>query len=168
MGGANGGSFLMRRVERSISSPECFFLALDVFDTNKLWWFPSVFQFPFSACWLLYFMVPVWSAELVVFTVFFFLYQLGYTKKQEERHFRGVITLEVCIAFAFYILCFLLCGSEMVYDYIIFAYSVQQFFFPLVERYTDLAKHGLYVTTKVVRCIAIATYAAKLYSFVGV
>lgn len=98
----------------------------------------------------------------------FFLYQLGYTKKQEERHFRGVITLEVCIAFAFYILCFLLCGSEMVYDYIIFAYSVQQFFFPLVERYTDLAKHGLYVTTKVVRCIAIATYAAKLYSFVGV
>lgn len=26
----------------------------------------------------------------------FYFYQLGYTKKQEERHFRGVITLEVC------------------------------------------------------------------------
>lgn len=26
-----------------------------------------------------------------------FILQLGYTKKQEERHFRGVITLEVRI-----------------------------------------------------------------------
>jgi hypothetical protein len=25
--------------------------------------------------------------------------QLGYTKKQEERHFRGVIVLEVCLTF---------------------------------------------------------------------
>jgi hypothetical protein len=32
-----------------------------------------------------------------------FLCQLGYTEKQEERHFRGVITLEVCITFAFII-----------------------------------------------------------------
>lgn len=34
-------------------------------------------------------------ARRIVLTNFSFLCQLGYTKKQEERHFRGVITLEV-------------------------------------------------------------------------
>lgn len=33
---------------------------------------------------------------LLTWIVFCFGSQLGYTKKQEERNFRGVITLEVC------------------------------------------------------------------------
>ena len=68
----------------------------------KLWGCPSVFQIFLSACcWSLYFMVLIWSTWCDCIHHVFFLYQLGYTKKQEERHFRGVITLEVCIIFAF-------------------------------------------------------------------
>jgi hypothetical protein len=61
----------------------------------------------------------------LVYSLHFFLYQLGYTKKQEERHFRGVITLEVCITFSF-ILC-VIYSMRLVYGYIIFALQLQRF-----------------------------------------
>jgi len=44
----------------------------------------------------------------------------------------------------------------MIYDYIIFALSLKQFHpvdWILAERYTDLAKHRLDVTTKIVRLL---------------
>ena len=44
----------------------------------------------------------------------------------------------------------------MTYDYIIFALSLKQFHpfdWILAERYTDLAKHRLDVTTKIVRLL---------------
>lgn len=38
----------------------------------------------------------VYSCTWDVYSTTPFFFQFGYTKKQEERHFRGVITLEVC------------------------------------------------------------------------
>lgn len=38
----------------------------------------------------------VYSCTWDVYSSMLFFFQFGYTKKQEERHFRGVITLEVC------------------------------------------------------------------------
>lgn len=160
MGGANGGSFLMRRVERSISSPECFFkllmcLILTSCDDFLLFSnFPLVLVVGYCTKWYL-FDLRSWLYSLCVFSISAWVHKETRGEAFSWCHHSwGVYSL--CL----YILCYLLCGSEMVYDYIIFSYLVHQFF--------SHWKHGLYVTTKIVRCIAIATYAAKLYSFVGV
>ena len=52
----------------------------------------------------------------------------------------------------------------MIYDYIIFALSLKQFHpvdWILAERYTDLAKHRLDVTTKIVRLLQQLIYAGS-------
>ena len=143
MGGRKDGLFLLRRVERLISSQNISFKLLICLICM---WKPFGFQI-FSYCLL----IIVFHGSCLICGCGFihyllFLCQLGYTKKQEERHFRGVITLEVCITFAF-IMCYLFHVTLRWYnDHVTFALPLKQFFpvlWTLLESYTDLAKHGL-------------------------
>lgn len=63
--------------------------------------FGCLFVGPCVICWLLITLLLKHLRFCEFRRVSLFL-QLGYTKKQEERNFRGVITLEVCAGYLFH------------------------------------------------------------------
>lgn len=147
MGGAKDGLFLMRRVERLISSSEHLFL-------NS--WFVTacllnvqehrlVFKCLLTACWLVYFIVLVWSVSL------FYSLSVVSMPAWVHKETRGETFSWCHHSWGVHDLCLL---RHVIYSMWHKSYMITQllhyhfdsFFFPvlwtLVERYFDLVKRG--------------------------
>ena len=129
-----------------------FFWTPDLFGTHS---YEDVLFFTFSLCLLLIIIhhgtcliYMVWNSPCVI-SISAWIH-----KKTRGETFSWCHHSWGVHNFCLYILCYLLCDAEMIYDYIIFALSLKQFHpvdWILAERCTK--KHRLDVTTKIVRLL---------------